>query len=669
MSPSIYAWLHTPINSLEGIGDKFGKRLRKQDIDCFGRLLLHLPKSYDDDRQSHSFSELIEGVCMRTAGIVSDIRSSGNGRSKSVHVQLVDDDGAHLRLTFFNCPWLQRDARMQIGSKLSVRGMVEIWQGNLQMTQALWQPVALFRAGWLPHYASLCGIGEIKLRQWIQQILALLPQGASSPLDDVKHTDFFTMAKALCFLHKPDVNSEMNDKTWQQARLRLQLEELWVYLYLLHQQHEQARQSARPIHPQAGMKNLLASLPFDLTTAQKKAWHDVEQDLISGMRMHRLLQGDVGSGKTVLAALAMQTAVDNSLQAALMAPTEVLAHQHQQSLQDMGLEVGLLTGSTRVKARRKILQELHDGSLAMVIGTHALLSDSVVFANLGLAVVDEQHRFGVQQRWQLTLKGENTHLLAMTATPIPRTLALALYGDMDYSCMRGMPPGRKPIITTLLTPSKRPKLAAGLRRILAEGASIYWIVPRIDDEENEKASVLQRTEKLQEHFPDIGVLALHGRMPSKQKQETLDSFVKGVCRLLVSTTVVEVGVHVPQARVMVIEHAESYGLAQLHQLRGRVGRAETQSYCVLLPAEEISQKAKQRLLCLTRSNDGIELAETDLKLRGAGEAVGVRQSGDAGFILLSEINDAELIQHWHANLPSDLPISSIMTNFWRPAAE
>jgi ATP-dependent DNA helicase RecG len=326
----------------------------------------------------------------------------------------------------------------------------------------------------------------------------------------------------------------------------------------------------------------------------------------------------------------------------------------------------LLHGGMRVGERRDVLKRLADGDIQAVVGTHALISQDVRFKRLLLAVVDEQHRFGVRQRWALAERDRNVHLLAMTATPIPRSLALALYGDMDLSLMHGMPPGRKPVQTTVTPPGSQAKLAEGMQRMFDQGANIYWIVPRIDEDED-GASVQQRATELAKRFPLAGVRGLHGRMSGAEKKATLEAFSRNDCRLLVSTTVVEVGVNVAQARLIVIEQANRYGLAQLHQLRGRVGRSEEQGYCVLIPAEDAGETAHARLARMRGLHNGLELAELDMQLRGSGDAIGTRQSGEAGFRLLDIVRDARLIQHWHQQYPDFQPSEDIL-RFWRPEA-
>jgi len=469
-------------------------------------------------------------------------------------------------------------------------------------------------------------------------------------------------------VHRPD-DEGPEGMAMRQAFERLQIEELLTYLHLMRRMRSLARVDAAILADTSLSQALQDSLPFPLTEAQQTVWGEICADLARGQRMHRLMQGDVGAGKTWVAALLMLMAVRQGSQAALMAPTSVLAGQHAATLNELfaplNLRVELLTGGLTAAVRRKIIAGLACGSIDMVVGTHALISDDVSYKQLGVAIVDEQHRFGVRQRWELTERGQGVHLLAMTATPIPRSLALSLYGDMDLSLMRGMPPGRKPVDTRVMT--SRAKLADGMQRVLDEDGRVYWIVPRIDEDED-GVSVDQRAAALKERFPDAGVTALHGRMKAADKEKVLAAFASGACRLLVSTTVVEVGVNVPEARLMVIEQAENYGLAQLHQLRGRVGRDAAQGYCVLLPTAEASKHSLERLRHMATCHDGLELAELDLKLRGAGDALGARQSGDMGFRLLDVSRDSALVRHWHEHLPEKEPTEA-MLRFWRPMAE
>lgn len=667
----MYSSLMLPLTAIQGIGPALEKRLMRRGIACLGDLLLHLPKDYVDDRQVVSIAALQAGVAGRIQGRIVQKQARGYGRGRQVAIGLADASG-QVRLTFFHSGYMMSDARLAEGREISVRGMPELWQGKWQMNHPEWCLPEQFRPGFQPVYASLAGMNGKRIGSLIRQALGLIPAASTSPLDGIPGADSPSLRQALCRVHMPANDDE---KIIDDAYKRIKTEELIVYLHLMHEKRERAKCSAALLVDEAMSDRLLNHFPYPLTAAQKKAWSEIADDLGSGERMHRLLQGDVGSGKTWVAALAMSRAAASGRQAALLAPTEVLASQHAETLQELfsslGLEVGLLTGSTRVKERRAMLQRLQDGDLQLIVGTHALLSDDVVFYNLTLALVDEQHRFGVRQRWALADKASDrsggVHLLAMTATPIPRSLALALYGDMNLSLMRGMPPGRKPVATRVISAERMKPLVEGMQRILDDGGRIYWIVPRIDEDED-GVSVDQRTSLLQGYFPDAGVLGLHGRMKSAEKSAALAAFSAGDCRILVSTTVVEVGVNVVEARLIVIEQAESYGLAQLHQLRGRVGRASEQGYCILIAGESASPASLQRLKQMLDCHDGLELAEADLALRGAGDAIGTRQSGEAGFRVVNMSMDAPLIRYWHEHLPCFTP-GEAMLRFWRPEAE
>ncbi|WP_081610032.1 ATP-dependent DNA helicase RecG [Mariprofundus ferrooxydans] len=667
----MYQTMALPLSTVKGVGPALEKRLHQRDIRTLGDLLLHLPKDYIDDRQLSPIAQLCDGVSARIQGRILTKEARGYGKKRQVIILLADDSG-RIRLNFFHSGYMMSDARLSEGREIAVRGVAERWQGQWQMTHPEWCVSEAFQPGYQPVYRALAGLSGKRIATLIRQALTLLPVAASSPLDAVLAATASPLRQALSELHQPhDLDSEALNR----AAVRLKCEELILYLQLMREKKRQADCPAVSLQAETSSRLMHQSLPFELTDAQASAWSDISTDLNSGKRMHRLLQGDVGAGKTWVAALAMIKAAGCGYQAALLAPTEVLAKQHAETLQalfaPLGFTIKLLTGSTRTKERRELLAELGSGELKLIVGTHALLSEDVVFNHLALALVDEQHRFGVRQRWGLADKKRDghqaVHLLGMTATPIPRTLALALYGDMDLSIMRGMPPGRKPVETRVIASDKMKSLIAGMQRILDAEGRIYWIVPRIDEDED-GLSVDQRVELLKRYFPDANVLGLHGRMKSGDKNGALEAFTTGVCKMLVSTTVVEVGVNVPEARLIVIEEAESYGLAQLHQLRGRVGRSSEQGYCMLIAGDAASEGSRTRLKQMVNTHDGLELAEADLALRGSGDAVGTRQHGDAGFRLLNMAEDATLIRYWFENLP-DFDPGEEMQRFWRPFAE
>ncbi len=669
---NLYAFLRQPLSLVQGVGPAIAKKLVGRGIASLGDLLLHHPKTYIDDHEIIPIKALQEGLAARIQGHVASRRARGFGRNRQVQLQLVDEDGASIMLNFFHSGYMMTDARLTEGNTITVRGTPERWNNRLQMNHPEWSTLERFHPGWRPVYPGLAGLSSKKLESLLRHALLLVPKASTSPLDAL-FPDLPGMGAALRTLHAVDEEPELD--SIRMASRRLKLEEFAVYLELMRDKKRTAESEAAVCGSEALAGKLTVSLPFALTEAQQQVLGEIGNDMASGVRMHRLLQGDVGAGKTVVAALAACRSMDTGLQVAMMAPTEVLAAQHYQSLTELftplGIEVALLTGSTKASERKALLASLANGGLKLVVGTHALIVEDVVFQRLGLAVVDEQHRFGVRQRWGLSEKGEGVHLLGMTATPIPRSLALALYGDMDLSVMRGLPPGRKPVETRVIRDEKLPQLADGMQRILDQGSDqgggrIYWVVPRIDEDED-GVSVVSRVEALRKRFPKERVLGLHGRMKAAEKQEALDAFAKGECRILVSTTVVEVGVNVPEARLMVVEQAERYGLAQLHQLRGRVGRGQEQSFCMLLASKDASSPAMERLQKMTETHDGFELAELDLKLRGAGDVLGKQQSGEAGFRLLDPVWDAEMIQDWHARNVSAF-IDDSMVAFWRPDA-
>ena len=672
MSHDIYHQLFMPIEHIDGIGSVSAKKLQKKGYHHVGDLLFHLPKSWIDDRTITPVCHLTPKQPARIQGEVSSRRSHGFGRKATVHITLTDDNGHNIELSFFHAKYMMTDARLSEGQTISVRGTPDRWGSKWQMTHPEWSPVSRFEQGWIPKYPSLAGFNGKKIGAWIERALSLIPADAASPLDHLLQGEP-TLLSALKHVHLNRVDAP-DSQTSKQHFHRLQLEELLVYFKLMQEQRKLAEVHSCSLSSSTLEQQFITALPYELTDAQKHVWSEIGADLESGMRMHRLLQGDVGAGKTWIAALSMVRCAAHNKQSAMMAPTEVLAQQHFETLHTMlaphGIAVALLTGSTKKSERKKILEGLATGEIAVLVGTHALLTEDVIFHDLVLAMIDEQHRFGVAQRWALSNKGEAVHLLAMTATPIPRTLALSLYGDMDLSIMQGLPAGRKLIETRVLAPEKLSALAEAVDRMLAENGRIYWIVPRIDEDED-STSVEERLVTLKKRFPNELVLGLHGKMKSKVKQEALAAFADGRCRILVSTTVVEVGVNVPEARVIIIEHAEMYGLAQLHQLRGRVGRSSDQSFCILIPSAQIGESARERLTLMTTCHDGLQLAESDLERRGAGDAVGTRQSGEAGFRLIDPALDAEIIRNWaHSEILSMMqPLPDAMVNFWRPLAE
>ena len=495
------------------------------------------------------------------------------------------------------------------------------------------------------------GLTSRTLEKLIRSLLEKLPPLPETIPDFITGPRYLiTRDEALRQIHYPKTAKEM-----EQARLRLKFEELFfIQLNILRYASDQRRKYRGYIFSQVGeVFNTFYRdhLPFPLTEAQKRVIREIRKDMGSGRQMNRLLQGDVGSGKTLVALMSMLIAIDNGYQACIMAPTEILAEQHLQTmmgfLKDMDLRVALLTGIVKGKRREEVLEGLMDGSIQILVGTHAVIEDTVQFARLGFVVVDEQHRFGVAQRAKLWSKSMNPpHVLVMTATPIPRTLAMTLYGDLDVSVIDELPPGRKPVRTSHVFDTRMTTLYDGIRQQIHEGRQVYFVFPLIEESEKSDLKNLEDGfEVLRQAFPEFRLSKVHGRMKPKDKEEEMQKFVKGETQILVATTVIEVGVNVPNASVMVILDAQRFGLAQLHQLRGRVGRGADQSFCILVTPYKLSDETRKRIDIMCDTNDGFRIAEADLKLRGPGDLEGTQQSGMAFDLKIADIaRDGQIVQ-------------------------
>jgi ATP-dependent DNA helicase RecG len=572
--------------------------------------------------------------------VVEDHRPPPPGRSNAPFRVIVADETGDLALVFFRLHKRQVEGMLPLGAKRIISGRLELFDGVRQMVhpdRVLAPEQATGLPAVEPIYPLTEGLAPRLLHRTARAAVARLPA-----LPEWQDAAFLarnrwpTLAEALRTLHEPpDPEALAEDSP---ALARLAYDELLanqLALVLIREQHK--RRAGRSLAGDGTLRaKVLAALPFALTDGQRQALTEIERDMAAPEPMLRLLQGDVGSGKTVVALLAMLTAVEAGAQAALMAPTEVLARQHAEGLAPLcaaaGVSLLLLTGRDRPAERRAKLAALADGSAAIAVGTHALFQEQVRFRDLALTVVDEQHRFGVQQRLALSAKGRAGDLLVMTATPIPRTLVLTAFGDMDVSQLTQKPAGRKPIITRAVPLERMGDVLDGLARALKEGAQAYWVCPLVAESEEleDVAAATDRHEALLARFgPSVGLV--HGQMPGPEKDAALAAFAAGETAILVATTVIEVGVNVPNATIMVIEHAERFGLAQLHQLRGRVGRGDKRSSCILLYRAPLGEVAQQRLAMLRETEDGFLLAEADLKLRGEGDVLGTRQAGQAGF--------------------------------------
>ena len=607
-----------------------------RDID----LALHLPLRYEDETRLTPIRELRDGTTAQVEGVVLDCQIQFRPRRQLV-VKLSDgDDELFLRFLHF---YPNHQKALAVGNRVRVRGEARGGFFGLEMVHPSFKGVddhTPLASALTPVYPTTATLPQAYLRKAVASGLqradlselvppALLPRGA------------WSLKAALDFLHHPapDVSlATLEDKThpaWQ----RLKFEELLAQqLSQLEAKNERALQRAPRFTVRAGglQEQLLAALPFDLTGAQRRVVEEIALDLQREVPMHRLLQGDVGAGKTVVAALAAAVVMHEGWQCALMAPTEILAEQHfrklVQWLEPLGIQTAWLTGSRKGKGRREMLARVASGEARLVVGTHAVIQDEVQFARLGLAIIDEQHRFGVAQRLALREKLETQslepHLLMMSATPIPRTLAMTLFADLDISTLDELPPGRTPIVTKVFSDTKRDSVIRTIAEEVGRGRQVYWVCPLI--EESEKLDLQNATathEQLAAALPGVSVGLLHGRMAAADKAAVMAQFTHGEMKVLVSTTVIEVGVDVPNASLMVIEHAERFGLSQLHQLRGRVGRGSVASVCVLMYTTPLSDTGKSRLKAMVETNDGFEIARRDLEIRGPGEFLGARQSG------------------------------------------
>ena len=623
--------LSTNVRYIKGIGEAKAKALGKLGIFTLGDLVGWFPRRYEDRRETRPISSLIPGETACVAAMIASEPKVSHIRKGMdlVKVRAVDDTGA-LDVTFFNQSWLKNQLR--VGETYIFYGRAEGSLLRKTMAGPVVEPEGRreFTGRIVPVYPLTAGVSQLLLsraiRQGLDECADILP-------DSVRQTHGLCRVNyAYENIHFPESPEALDI-----ARRRLAFEELFFFaigLKLLRFRRETV--SVEPFRP-VDMAPFYDALPFILTGAQRRCVDEAIADMTAGKPMNRLCQGDVGSGKTMVAAACVYFCVKNGRQAALMAPTELLAEQHYRGLapllEQLGLRCALLTGSTPAKTKRSVTAQLASGELDFAIGTHALISGGVAYANLGLVVTDEQHRFGVAQRTALAEKGEHPHTLVMSATPIPRTLALILYGDLDVSVIDQLPPGRKSIETYAVTSAYYPRLYAFIRKQVEAGRQVYIVCPMVsenDDLPDERKAVTEYAQKLQsEIFPDLRVAYVHGKMKSREKDTVMSAFAAGETNILVSTTVIEVGVDVPNASLMVVENAERFGLSQLHQLRGRVGRGQHQSYCVLV-SDNKNDETRQRLRAMTKTADGFKIAEEDLRLRGPGDFFGLRQHGLPG---------------------------------------
>ncbi|RQT28030.1 ATP-dependent DNA helicase RecG [Burkholderia contaminans] len=648
--------------------DKLAKLGLTRSID----LVLHLPMRYEDETTLTPIGELLPGGIAQTEGVVFDNEVAYRPRRQLV-VKIQDDDGEHLVLRFLNF-YGSQVKQMAVGQRLRVRGDVRGGFFGMEMVHPAVRVVeadAPLPQVLTPVYPSTAGVSQAYLRKAIENAVERTPLPELLPpeiqRDYLKPLDVPTLEQAVRILHHPRVDSDetaLMDGS-HPAWTRIKFEELLAQQLSLKRAHEERRTRAAPAMPRRAASDadalttrLYAALPFTLTGAQARVVDEIANDLTLAHPMQRLLQGDVGSGKTVVAALAATQAIDAGYQAALMAPTEILAEQHARKLrawlEPLGVTVAWLAGSLKAKEKRAAIEAAALGTAQLVIGTHAIIQDTVEFARLGLVIVDEQHRFGVEQRLALRAKAANAangardfqpHQLMMSATPIPRTLAMTYYADLEVSTIDELPPGRTPVLTRLVGDARREEVIARVREAALTGRQVYWVCPLIEESETlQLQTAVETYETLAAALPELKVGLVHGRLSPADKAAVMEAFTRNDVQLLVATTVIEVGVDVPNASLMVIEHAERFGLAQLHQLRGRVGRGTAASVCVLLYTGPLSPTGRERLKTMRETTDGFEIARRDLEIRGPGEFLGARQSGAAMLRFANLETDGWLIE-------------------------
>ena len=656
--------LSLPVTELKGIGPKMGENLQKLGLEKVRDLLFHLPLRYQDRTQVHPIGTIRHGQEVMVQGVVEHSEIVFRGRRMMICT--ISDNTGMLTLRFFHFSNAQQQA-LKRGTKVSCFGEVRIGNTTREMVHPEYKilnennTIEPLADTLTPIYPATKGLQQRSLLRLAHQALSYLPELTDLiPAEVARQYHLSDLKHALQALHQPTQGVSVAQLLARNhpAQQRLIFEELLAHQLSLRKLREQQKKSSGiPLSSDDNyFQQLKDNLPFALTNAQNHVIDEINQDLSNTWPMSRLVQGDVGSGKTLVAAAAALTAIEAGYQVALMAPTEILSEQHYKSFSDwfspLGLKVILISGKQRIAEKREALENAASGDSQLVIGTHALFQNDVTFNRLGLIIVDEQHRFGVHQRLSLREKGRSAdaqtisypHQLVMTATPIPRTLAMTTYADMDYSVIDELPPGRTPVNTVVISNSRRNEIIDRIHAVCADGAQVYWVCTLIEESEALQCQNAEETwSLLNDALPDLNIGLIHGRMKSDEKESIMADFKAAKVNLLVATTVIEVGVDVPNASLMIIENAERLGLAQLHQLRGRVGRGTKASSCVLMYQTPLSQNARKRLEALRNSNDGFEIAKIDLEIRGPGEVFGTRQTGELQFKIANLLEDQFLL--------------------------
>ena len=639
------ARLNSPVTIIPGIGPKTEKAFSKLGVFNLEDLFFLLPRRYEDRRKPKPLSDLIPGENECAVAVVSEI-SINNGRTEAI----ISDSFGSVRVVWFT----ERIGEfVHEGMRLALYGPVKNFGFMTQFVHPEFEILKNYKytptliGKIFPIYPGTAALTQKAIKKFIDFALKFYSENCLKeflPERILKRFGMMSRCAAISQIHEP-----ADEKTFIKARNRLSFDELFLLQAGIIMRKRAYMNNSKSIILKAGkiFNKFINNLPFEMTDSQKIAIYEILENIEKPFPMNRLLQGDVGSGKTLVAVAAMLAASDSGAQAALMAPTEILAQQHyiklKKNLEPLGLKIALLTGSLKTQERKKILNEISGGTANIIIGTHALFSEKVIFNNLSLVIVDEQHRFGVLQRSELISKGKMPHVLAMTATPIPRTLVLSIYGDLEVSTLKELPAGRKKIKTISLTQKELKKLPKMIRDCVKSKNQIYWVCPLIEESERPLHSVNEAYENLCSKFPDIKISILHGQLPIEEKSEIMQNFSEGKIDLLVCTTVIEVGVDVPNAALMIIQDAGQFGLAQLHQLRGRVGRGKAKSTCILLENAKMTPEAQERLNAMVENSDGFELAEADLIQRGPGEICGTHQHGVTDFRVADLIRDEKIL--------------------------
>ena len=647
------------VHQLQGVGNAAATLLEKLNIFTTDDLLFHLPRDYEDRSTIIPMNQLTVGRSYLLEGVVKSL-DFPPGKRKSMAV-LLDDESSKVTLRFYHIYKGITD-RAKMGNRLRVFGEVRVGARGLEMyhpeLQLITEHTPLPQTQLTAIYPATDGLTQPKMREFVKQALENYSDNLPELLPQ-KLTNGYALKEALDYIHHPPVNANMLQLSQgsHPAQQRLIFEELVAHQVSLLSRRAYIQQIEAPsFNPSKTFaKALLGTMPFEMTGAQKRVSKEIAKDLKLNKPMLRLVQGDVGAGKTLVAGVAACHALEEGWQVALMAPTEILAEQHflnfKKWFEPLGLTVSWLSGKQKGKARVAAEQTIQDGTAHLVVGTHALFQENVAFAKLGLVIIDEQHRFGVDQRLALRNKGLNgmtPHQLVMTATPIPRTLAMSAYGDLDTSVIDELPPGRTPIQTVTIPLDRREEVLQRIATNCAEGKQAYWVCTLVEQSETLDAQAAESTfAEIKERFPQLNIGLVHGKMKADEKQAVMQQFKNNELQLLIATTVIEVGVDVPNASIMVIENAERLGLSQLHQLRGRVGRGAKASFCALLYKNPLSQNGQERLRIMRETNDGFIIAEKDLEIRGPGELLGTKQTGDMGFRVAKLERDDHLLNQAH----------------------